>query len=82
MRCFNIMRVDWLLVMITLALGHFNEIVDRVACDFAKDCMLLVQVVRGAKSDEELGAVVVFASVGHGDKTSADETKLKRRLET
>ena len=78
MRCFNIMRVDWFLVMIALAFGHFHQIINRVAGDFAKNRVFFVQVVCRAKSDEELRAVVVFTAVSHRYETSSDETELER----
>ena len=77
MRGLDIVRVDRLLVVVTLALGHLDQVVNCVACNFAEDCVFLVQVVCWTKSDEELRAIVVLAAVGHCDKASPHEPELE-----
>lgn len=43
----------------------------HTAADTAKDAMLAIEVGSGAKGNEELGAIGVWASVGHGEDARA-----------
>jgi hypothetical protein len=63
--------------VITLAFGHLDHVVDRVASDLSEDGVFLVQIVCRAKSDEKLRTVVVFAAVRHCHEASSDESQLE-----
>lgn len=64
--------LDSLLGPVFLVHGYLFNVVQHLVAlqDFAKDCVLAVEVRSSDKGDEELRAVGVGALVGHADDAS------------
>lgn len=66
--------------MVDDSLLQSQHVEDGVACHFAKDGVFVLKLLRLPHCEEELRAVVVPASIGHGNQASSAETEASVEL--
>jgi len=65
------MRVHWPLLVINNALLQLEHVVDGVAGDLAEQRVLVLQLRRGCKCEEELRGVVILSRIGHSNEATS-----------